>query len=84
MAKTRKKRDQGTPTVVVHYLPATPEKVAETRRNLNRALDQMYSEHYGQPVHLDIDWGEKPDWYGKDYVSHPDISKPIGARSREH
>lgn len=72
MAKPRKPRDLGTPTVIVRYIPTTPELVEQTRKNFADALDRMYREVYGMRL-VKIDWGEKPEGYGQEYVLHPDI-----------
>ena len=39
--------DTGTPIVRVHYIDATPELVARTRENFERALSKLESERLG-------------------------------------
>lgn len=74
MAKQCKPRDIGTPTVIVRYIEATPEQVEQFRESRRRVIDQMYSEIYGKPMHMNVDFGETPLDYGKTRVLHPDVS----------
>ncbi len=56
--KERKKRDQGEPRVWVRFLPATPERVEQTRRNRQYATETGLRELYGHPVKVTIHWDE--------------------------
>lgn len=72
MAKPRKPRDLGQPTVIVRYVDATPEQVMQNRKNIENALDRMWREVRG--LHLyNFDWGEKPEGYGEERVVYPQI-----------
>ena len=64
--KNARGRDIGEPIIHKHYIPATPELVERTRRNLERALSKMWSEYNGYPTEITIEWGEKPEGYGQD------------------
>lgn len=58
-------RDIGTPKVRKIYLHATPEDVARTRADFERALSHMYSEMNGYPTKVTVDWpSKKPEGYG--------------------
>lgn len=63
----RKPRRLGTPTIIVHVMPATPEKVEQTRKDFKRALENMYG------TRLNVDFGEKPEGYGVDYTMRPQV-----------
>lgn len=55
----------GSPVVTIHYVEATPELVAQTRRNFEAALSQIRSRIIGYPVKVTVNWGEKPEGYGE-------------------
>ncbi len=59
-------RDIGEPILHKRYIPATPELVERTRRNIVRASSNLGSAHFGVPMTLIVDFGEKPEWYGQD------------------
>ncbi len=59
-------RDIGEPILHKRYIPATPELVERTRRNLERASSNMGKAHFGIPITITVDYGEKPEWYGQD------------------
>ena len=48
--------DTGTPIVRVHYRDATPELVARTRENFERALSKLESERLGAQVEIKVEW----------------------------
>ena len=58
----------GSPVVEIHYVEATPELVEQTRRNFEDALSRIRSRILGYPVKVTVDWGEKPEGYGKDHT----------------
>ena len=64
-------RDIGEPVCEIRYVPATPELVAQTRANLTKVLEHIFSKQNGRPVKVEVMWGEKPDWYGIDRVGPP-------------
>lgn len=61
-------RDIGSPTVIIEYVPATPELVEQTRRNIEAALSKIRSRIEGRPMKVTVDWGEKPEGYGKPHT----------------
>ena len=48
--------DTGTPIVRVYYIDATPELVARTRENFERALSKLESERLGAEVEIKVQW----------------------------
>lgn len=70
--KPRKPRDLGRPTVRIHYVDATPEEIMQNRKNVEQALTLMLERTLGYHP-TKFDWGEKPEWYGKDRVIYPEI-----------
>lgn len=47
--------DTGTPIVRVYYIDATPELVARTRENFERALSKLESERLGAEVEIKVE-----------------------------
>ena len=71
----------GSPVVEIHYVEATPELVEQTRRNFEDALSRIRSRILGYPVKVTVDWGEKPEGYGKDRTYTYIYLKPVGRDS---
>lgn len=49
-------RDIGEPIVRSYYITPTPELVASTRANIERAMSNIESQYLGTPVLIRIDW----------------------------